>query len=184
MRVYFGNGKQVYPKGGREDGITYCYFNEGHVCIGRRYYQVPLREQNHRIIKMEKIILSIWRGLCERFKRDLVKYARKYHEEYPKLRGHHINSYGIFLKIMYKIERDFNFSEISGDDLSKYIKLFGDYSVHDFIQLGYLDKVRESYRLRNRIILIIKREYECLKSIILDGESIFETKRYNEVRRN
>ena len=175
MRVYFGSGKQVYPKGGRDDGITYCYFNDGAICIGRRYFKVPMREQNHRLIKMEKIVLAIWIGLAERFKKDLRIYARKYCSEYPKLRGKHVNSYGIFLKIMHRIEEDYAFSEISGDSLNKYIKLFGDYSVADFIQLGYLPAVKEGYRLRNRIILILRRDYECLKAIVFNGESIFET---------
>jgi len=175
MKVYFGPGKQVYPKGGRKDGITYCYHNEGAVCIGRNYFKVPMRAQNYRIIAMEKIVLAIWRGLKESFRKDLSIYARRYCNEYRTLRGKHINSYGIFLKIMYKIEQDYCFSEISGESLSKYLKLFGDYSVWDYVKLGYLPMIKKAYQLRNRIFVFIKNEFECLRAIVFDGDSIFQS---------
>ncbi len=71
MRVFMDWEKTKYPKGGKQDGIVYCYYSYGNACVGRKYYKVPLMKQNSNIISIEKITLEIWKALPIRFKHDL-----------------------------------------------------------------------------------------------------------------
>ncbi len=153
MRVIMDWEKTKYPKGGKKDGIVYCYHFYGNTCVGRNYISVPFMEQNAKIISMEKITLEIWKILPQRFKNDLKAYAMKFKTQEPKIRRKFLNSYGIFLKIMHKIEKQYHFSQMDNAGYDLYMKLFGLFSVYDYIKKGYLIPVKNDYKLRARLIL-------------------------------
>ncbi len=166
MRVIMDWEKTKYPKGGKSDGIVYCYHSYGNACVGRNYIPVPFMKQNAKIISMEKLTLEIWKILPQRFKNDLKIYAMKYKTQEPKLRRKHLNCYGIFLKIMHKIEKHYQFSQMKNTGYDLYIKLFGTFSVADFINLNYLSKVKKYRQLTTRIIPITYQFLEEYKSLI------------------
>lgn len=156
MIVYMDWEKTKYPKGGKEDDIIYCYSSYMPFCYARPYIKIPFMKQNAKIISMEKLILQIWQRIPLRFKQDLKGYANYYKSQYPKLRGKHLNSYGVFLKIIHKIEKVFHFSEMENTGPELYFSLFGNLSVIDFIRSGYLPKVKYGHKLNYRIFKRLK----------------------------
>ncbi len=166
MRVIMDWEKTKYPKGGKQDGIVYCYSSYGNACVGRNYVPVPFMKQNANIISMEKLTLSIWKILPQRFKNDLKIYAMKYKTQDPKLRRKFLNCYGIFLKIMHKIEKDYQFSKIKNSGYDLYQKIFGSLSVADFINMNYLPKIKKYHHLTARLIQITYEYIEDYKSLI------------------
>lgn len=152
MIVYMDWEKTKYPKGGKTDDIIYCYSSYMPFCFARRYIKIPFMPQNAKIISMEKLTLEIWHELTQRFKQDLKNYADLYKAQYPKLRGKHLNSYGVFLKIIHKIEKNFHFSEMVNTGFALFLSLFGHLSVTDFIRMGYLVKVKFGFKLNYQII--------------------------------
>ncbi len=166
MRVIMDWENTKYPKGGKLDGIVYCYHSYGNTCVGRNYIPVPFMEQNAKIISMEKITLEIWKILPQRFKNDLKIYAMKYKNQEPKTRRKHLNCYGIFLKIMHKIEKYYQFSHIKNTGYDLYVKLFGLFSVADFINMKYLIKIKKYHQLTTRIIQITYQFSENYKLLL------------------
>ncbi len=156
MKVFFENGQSSFPKGGKKDGIIFCYFRQRDLCLGRKYIPIPTLPQNTKIISMEKMTLAIWHSLPLRFKHDLSVYAKQYKTEYPDLRRKHLNSYGIFLKIIHKIEKYYLISKQEDTSYNMYALLFGHLSVADFIKIGYLLPVKNGYKLTARIISMKK----------------------------
>ncbi len=171
MKVFFEEGQCSFPKGGKKDGIIFCYFRQRDICLGRRYISIPLLPQNTKIISMGKITLSIWQNLPLCFKHDLSVYARLYKAEYPDLRRKHLNSYGIFLKIIHKIDRFYQFSKLEDTSYSMYALLYGHLSVADFIRIGYLPQVRKGYILTARI-LSVETIFPLIPSILLPEQAI------------
>ncbi len=153
MKVYFENDSHSFPKGGKKDGIVFCYYRQKDLCTARKYIPIPALPQNTNIINLEKITLSIWHNLPLRFKNNLSSYAKQYKTEYPDLRRKYLNSYGIFLKIIHKIDRYYSFSKQVDPSYSMYALLFGHLSVADFIKWGFLLPVKNSYKFNDRIIL-------------------------------
>ncbi len=158
MRVFMDWKKTKYPKGGKQDGIVYCYYSYGNICVGRNYAPVPFMKQNANIISIEKITLEIWKILPQRFKNNLKIYAMKYKTLNPKLRRKHLNCYGIFLKIMHKIEKYYQFSQMKNPGYNLYLKIFGTFSVADFIKMNYLPKIKKYSQLK-ATLLNLKTNY-------------------------
>ncbi len=156
MKVFFEQGQTSFPKGGKKEGIVFCYYRQKDLCMGRKYSSVPFLPQNAKIISLEKLTLNIWHNLPLRFKHDLCTYAQQYKTEYPDLRRKHLNSYSIFLKIIHKIDRQCLFSQKENASYNLYVLLFGHLSVADFIYAGFLLPVRKGYKLTARIIPIVK----------------------------
>lgn len=154
--VYMDWEKTRFPKGGEADDIIYCYSSYRPFCYARRYIRIPFMPQNAKIISVEKLTLQIWQELPLRFKQDLKAYAETYKNQYPKLRGKHFNSFGVFLKILHQIEKKFHFSEMENSDYYLFLNLFGHLSVIDYIRLGYLPKVKKGFKLNYRILKIKK----------------------------
>lgn len=152
MIVYMDWEKTSFPKGGKNDDIVYCYSSYRPFCVGRRYIEVPFMKQNAKIISMQSLTLEIWKQLPFGFKKDLSFYAVQYKRQYPKLRGKHLNSYGVFLKIIHQIEKRFQYSQMENTGFSLFIRLFGNLSVYDYIRLGYLLRVKRNKKLKHPIL--------------------------------
>ncbi len=152
MKVFFKDGSNRYPKGGKKDGIIFCYYRQRDLCVGRKYITIPLLPQNAKIITLEKVTLDIWHKLPLRFKHDLVVYTKQYKVQYPDLRRKHLNSYGIFLKIIHRIDKDYQLSQRDDASFELYVQMFGLYSTADFIKAGYLLPVKDGSKLTARII--------------------------------
>lgn len=166
MRVFFRPGTTVFPKGGRQDGVTYCYQYDGRLCFARNYYEVPMRAQNYHIISVSRLAKQLWDSLAIGFKNQLKRYTLSYVQEYPSFRGKFISSYAIFMKIIHKIEAQFQISKIPNFDFQNWLKLFGSLSIADFIKLGWLKKIKNLYKLNFRYY-IIPRRYSMIQSDIL-----------------
>ncbi len=160
MRVIMDWGKTKYPKGGQKDGIVYCYLSCGKACVGRKYYHVPLMKQNSNIISIEKITLEIWKTLPIRIKHDLKIYSQKFKKKYDKIRRKFLNSYGIFLKIIHKIEKQFRISQKIEFSMESFFQFFSIYSVYDYIKAGYLLPVPDAFKLNNKIISLSQPLYD------------------------
>ncbi len=166
MRVFMDWEKTKFPKGGKQDGIVYCYYSYGNICVGRNYTPVPFMKQNANIISIEKITLEIWKILPQRFKNDLKIYAMKFKNQYPKLRRKHLNCYGIFLKIMHMIEKYYQFSQMINPGYDLYLYLFGSFSVADFITMNYLPKIKQYHQLTAKLIQISSEYVNDYKSLL------------------
>ncbi len=173
MKVYFEKNQTSYPKGGKKEGIIFCYFRHSDLCLGRKYIPIPFLPQNLKIISMEKLTLQIWHNLPLRFKHDLSSYARQYKLEYPDLRRKHLNSYGIFLKVIHKLDKQYLFSKRDDASYNLYVLLFGHLSVADFIKSGVLLPIHKGYKLTARIIFQTKASPYIPASTLTEDLSVF-----------
>ena len=152
MRVFFRPGTTVFPKGGRQDGVTYCYQYNGRLCFARNYYEVPMRAQNFQVISLSKIAQQIWTVLPRRFKNNLKSYTSEFIKKEPSFRCKFISSYAVFMKIIHKINKQFSSFAKEQSPVNFFMALFGHMSLYDFIKSGYLMMVNNARKLNSRIL--------------------------------
>ncbi len=150
MKVYFKPNNTTFPKGGKKDGIIYCYSFHGKRCIGRNYFEVKPLKQQDNIISMQQLTLTVWKRLPISFKKDLSLYTQNYKKIAPALRAKHISVYSIFLKISHHFNKS---SQINHEIMTpnSLLQSLNYLSVYTCIQLNILPDIPQSYKLNKMI---------------------------------
>lgn len=146
MRVYFSDTNFDFPK--KINDLRVAWYNQGKICIARNYKKQKLQAQNYQIIRINSIVKCLYQELSISFKRDLKIYASRYKKRFPLLRKRGISSYGIFLKIIYKIIQRFSLQEYDSEQCIKILReLIQPISIKEAIALKLLEKVYQYYQL-------------------------------------
>jgi len=141
MKTKLKYGLSAYS--GTIDEITFSSYENGRICIARKWVMPTLNDNNAELGSASKNLSKIYSECSEDYKSDLRTYAYLYRtqrQEYGKLPP---NSYSLFVKLFYAF-RDENEGTVDLKTLS-----FGDLStlfpevtsIADAVEAGYLPRL-------------------------------------------
>lgn len=99
MKATFKYGIATYS--GTIDEMTYAKYNNGRVCIARKYVVPKLTNNNLELGSVASNLSSLYASISEEFKGDLRTYAYLYGKQKSAKGKLAPNCYSIYTKMMY-----------------------------------------------------------------------------------
>ena len=105
MKVTFKYNIGTYS--GTLNGMTYCSFRDGNMCIGRQWVKPSETAQQTSLAAISRNLSIVYKEASTAWKADLKSYAAKYGKEHVGKKDLPPTSYALYMKMMYSF-RDYD----------------------------------------------------------------------------
>lgn len=140
MKVKLKYGIRTYS--GTTDGMTYCSYRKGTVCIGRKHTLPRPTAQNTSMGIIMKNLAKVYAAVSPGYKADLKTYAARYEKKVPSNKVAP-GAYPLFVKMLFLFaELDAEHVDLATITHSDLLTVGSDImSIADAVDNGYLPNV-------------------------------------------
>lgn len=152
MKTILKKNILAYSGKDQTQGVIYSFMSYERNCIAKNpiaHYMI--KPENNLFKTNTQIIAQLWKSCSPLFKTDLQNYVKSLNLKNKALHVSKTNSYHLFVKIMYKVSKNYHFE--LNDEMLLFLKQNELDTVQSLIINGYLENTRDKQKYKFSIVI-------------------------------